>query len=310
MDFYTEFKKLVKSKPHNAVSSRAAHNCSYGDYIYYSKNAYLSYFLMDCADCYYSEYLAKCRDCVDCAYLANGELCYECLDCNDLYNCSFLEDCHGCCDCDFCLDCIDCKNCFGCFGLRRQQFRIFNKPYAQNDWRKKVAALKKNPLQKILKILIPEFEKHPRLFARQLKGGERSLGDYIYFSDNCYQCFNVRNTENCAYVSEILNPEFRSLNNVDCDFSSSIELCYDCHDANQCNNCSFINHCSSCSDCNYCCYCYNCQDCLGCAYLTNKQYCILNRQFTRDEYFFAINKIKEELKNAGVYGKSLADILK
>lgn len=310
MDFYSEFRKLVFSRPHNAVSSRAVENCNFGDYIYRSKNIYLGYFLSDDEDCYYVEHLMKSRDCVDCCYLTASELCYECIDCHGLYNCSFLQDCHNCSDCDFCYDCINCKDCFGSFGLRQQQFCIFNKSYPEDEYREKIKELKKNPPQKTIQIMQPEFDKFPRLYARMLKGGENCFGDYIYFSKNCYQCFNVRNAEDSCYVSEIMNPEYSSSGCIDCDFSTNIQLCYECQTVSMCTNCNFMEHCAFCSDSEYCRFCYNCQDCFGCAYLMNKQYCILNRQFTREEYLIAVAKIKEDLKKAGTYGKSLAEVLK
>ena len=41
----------------------------------------------------------------------------------------------------------------------------------------------------------------------------------------------------------------------------------------------------------------------------NKEYCILNRQFSREEYAVAVAKIRAELKQEGSYGKTLAEIL-
>ncbi len=310
MDFYAEFRKLVDSRPHNAIHSRSVENATYGDYLFRSKNIYLSFFLSEAEDCYYCDYLSKCRDCIDCSYVTGSELCYECVDCSGIYEGSFLQDCHNSSQCEFCFDCINCKDCFGCFGLRQQRFCIFNKVYPEDVYRKKVAEFKKNSPQKILQILSPEFAKHPRLFARLLKGGENSLGDYIYYSKNCFQCFNVRNVENAAYISEMMDQEGSSHECFDCNFGSNLESCYDCHDALGCSNCNFLVSSSFCSDCEYLQYCYNCQNCFGCTYLMNKQYCILNRQFTREEYVLALAKIKGALKKAGTYGKSLAEVLK
>lgn len=310
MDFYAEFRKLVENLPHNALSSKTAENCVFGDYIFRSKNTYLSYFINESQDCYYAEHLVNCRDCVDCMHLTSSELCYECIDGSQLYNCSFLQDCHNCSACDFAIDCINCKNCFGSFGLRNQSFCIFNKNYPEETYYEKVAQLKKNPPQKILEVLLPEFDKHPRLFARLLKGGENCFGDYIYFSKNCYSCFNVRNVENCFYVSEMMHPEVISRDCVDCDFVSESELCYECHNIHACSNSNFLDNCSGCSDSDYLLFCYNCRNCFGCMYLNNKEYCILNRQFSRNEYLFALGQIKEALKKAGIYGRPLAQILK
>lgn len=309
IDFYSELRKLLFGKPANAMNSRSVENCTYGDYLYRCKNAYLSYFLTDSQDCYYSEYLYKSRDCIDCAYLSSSEMCLECVDGNDLYDCQYLQDCHGCARCSYCLDCFNCKDCFGCFGLRHKQFCIFNKPYTEADYHAKLAELKKHPPAKVLKILAPEFEKHPRIYARLLRGADQCFGDYIYFSKKCFQCYNVRNVEDSAYVSEIMNPEQGSATSMDCTFVTNVSNCYECQTVSQASNCNFLEHCANCSDSEYLRYCYNCSNCFGCVYLSNKEYCILNRQFTRDEYLVALAEIKKQLKGKGLYGKHLAEIL-
>ncbi|MEK7524490.1 MAG: hypothetical protein AAB588_05695 [Patescibacteria group bacterium] len=310
MDFYSEFKKFCLSKPQNATASRVAENATFGDYLYRAKNIYLSYFLYDAEDCYYSEYLSKAKDCVDCAYLSGSELCYECVDCTGLYNGSFLQDCHNCSNCEFCLDCMNCKDCFGCFGLRHKQFCIFNKPYTEEEYRRKVGALRQNPPKKIWEILSEEFQKHPRLSSHLVKAGGKSLGDYIYFGNNCYLCFGVQNTSDSAYLTEVLDRETSSSNSIDCNFAVNINSCFECHDVSASTNCLFLEHCASCEDSEYLRQCYNCKNCFGCVYLINKEYCILNRQFTREEYLVALAKIKKELKEAGTYGKPLAEVLR
>lgn len=310
MDFFQEFRKLAFSLPRVSTHNRASQNCDFSDFVSRSKNIYLSFFVNDAEDCYYSGHLMKCRDCVDSSYLSACELCYECVDCTNLYNCSFLQDSHQCSNCDYSYDLLHCKDCFGSFGLRNQQFRIFNKPYSEDDYRKKIHDLKKQPAAKILEALRPEFDKHPRLFSRLLKGDERCFGDYIYFSKNCYLCYNVRNIENAAYASNIMDPEFSSSDIFDCNFGSNLHLCYECQNVFASSNCNFLENCANCADCEYAIFCYNCRNCFGCAYMMNKEYCILNRPFSREEYLALLKKIKGELKVAGLYGKPLAEILK
>jgi len=310
MDFIAELKNLVLIKPLCALNNKSSENCDFADYSHRSKNIYMSWFVTESEDCYYSEYLMKCRDCIDCIQMSSCELCLECTDCSGLYNCSHLQDCHNCSNCNFCYDCLNCKDCFGSFGLRQQKFCIFNKSYSEETYREKLEILKKNSPEKILSILEPEFEKHPRLYSRLLKGGEKCTGDYIYFSKNCHRCFNIRNTSDAAYVSDFLDPQNNSSEVMDCDFCYNLELCYDCFNSNSCNNCNFIENCMGCIDSEYCINCYSCQNCFGCAYIMNKQYCVLNRQCTREEYLSILAKLKKELKKSHQYGKSLADIIK
>jgi hypothetical protein len=53
----------------------------------------------------------------------------------------------------------------------------------------------------------------------------------------------------------------------------------DCVD---CGNCTDCIDCFCCTDCAFC---INCTYCIGCVDWHNKQYCINNVQYTRDEYY-------------------------
>ncbi|MEI6774385.1 MAG: hypothetical protein WCL18_06460 [bacterium] len=41
-----------------------------------------------------------------------------------------------------------------------------------------------------------------------------------------------------------------------------------------------------------------CSYCLGCVGLQNKQFCILNKQYTKEERFILANKIFEDMEKA------------
>jgi hypothetical protein len=43
----------------------------------------------------------------------------------------------------------------------------------------------------------------------------------------------------------------------------------------------------------------DCQDCFACVGLRHKQYCILNKQYTRDEYEVLVPRIIEHMKKTG-----------
>jgi hypothetical protein len=43
---------------------------------------------------------------------------------------------------EYCVLCDDCQACFGCVGLYKKQFHIFNKPYAKDEYWRRVDELK------------------------------------------------------------------------------------------------------------------------------------------------------------------------
>ena len=65
----------------------------------------------------------------------------------------------------------------------------------------------------------------------------------------------------------------------------------DCYGCTRCTDCY---GCYDCKDCTRCDDCYDCTDCMFCKGLIDKKYCILNIQFTEEEYFKKVDELKKE----------------
>lgn len=89
------------------------------------------------------------------------------------------------------------------------------------------------------------------------------------YCDNCHYCERCSECYNCS-------------NSIDC------KLCDNC---SNCNSCNDSDNCSECDGCSNCWNCVNCFNCAYCKCLHNATYCILNVQFTKEEY----EKIMESL---------------
>jgi hypothetical protein len=61
--------------------------------------------------------------------------------------------------------------------------------------------------------------------------------------------------------------------------------------------------CRLCSHQTYCIDCYSCKDCFGCTGLRNKQYCILNRQFSKEKYEEIVPRIIAHMRKTGEWGE-------
>src|SRR5436190_2140193 len=48
---------------------------------------------------------------------------------------------------------------------------------------------------------------------------------------------------------------------------------------------------------------FNCHDCFGCYGLKKSEYCILNKQYTEEEYKRLLPKLVEHMKKTGEWGK-------
>jgi hypothetical protein len=97
---------------------------------------------------------------------------------------------------------------------------------------------------------------------------------------NSYLCFNGKDSEDCMYCNG-----FASLKQcVDTSHCSQSEQCYECFWLTSCNACLYSAQCESSYNLMFCRDCVGCHDCFGSVGLRNKEYCIWNEQYTKEEY--------------------------
>lgn len=113
-----------------------------------------------------------------------------------------------------------------------------------------------------------------------LNSQESEYGDYIVNSKKVYYGFDsTRNVE-----SGFLFDSHRNKNSFDLTYSMDNERCYELVDSIQSYNCAFGKNLEKSTNYIFSHALINCQNCLGCVELKNKNYCILNKQYTPSAY--------------------------
>ncbi|MBI5152515.1 hypothetical protein HZA39_03200 [Candidatus Peregrinibacteria bacterium] len=113
--------------------------------------------------------------------------------------------------------------------------------------------------------------------------GDNINSDYthdVYRLKDCYLVFDGEQARDCYYGETFIHL-------VDCvDFLAlqRSELCYETINSFNCYNCSFTRFCKDCAESNFLIDCIGCKNCFFCANLRQKQYCIFNKQYSREEY--------------------------
>ncbi len=119
--------------------------------------------------------------------------------------------------------------------------------------------------------------------------------EYTNHSDgnkNCYRCYSVFDSENLLYSTNVWK---KGKDCCDCyHLDDGTELLYECIDCFRCYKCQFCIQVRDSTDCLYCYDCRNCQNCYMSYNLRNKQYYILNQQYSKEEYFKKIAEYKLE----------------
>lgn len=291
--FLEELKKIILSQPKLPSRIDYSENCESGDYIFYSKNLYSSF---DCANCTDSAYLYDsyiCANCLDGDYVVECELCYECVDLFKGFNCEYLENCARIRDAAYSYGCDSCHDVFGCVSLRNKSFCIFNRQLSEEEYREKVKKYRALPAEKILEMVEDLKKLYPWTQTNEAQNENTFYGNYIYYDKNCYLCFDSSHNENCAYLYD----SHENSSSFDLTYSFKCELCYEMVDCARIFDCVFSVYSSDSRDSAYIFNCVDVKNCLGCVNLQHKEYCLLNRQLTKEDYEVKSKQILEELKN-------------
>lgn len=304
MSFLKQLEELRFKTPRLFNINIGSENSDYCTHSDKNKNCYLLFAANYNQDCFYGSLIVDSRDCVDCMDTEKCELCYNCSDIIGSYDCNYSSELKNCSNCSFCIDCIGCKNCFGCIGLRQKEYYFFNEKLSKAEYEKRLAAFDfkdREEVHEAQKKLEELEQKTPRRNLRHTNA-EQCLGDRIVNSKNCFYSFGAHECQDCCYLFDC----WRTKDCIDMHFSDGSELCYECYSVGLgCYNCNFSNYIRGSSDCEYCELVFNCKNCFGCVGLQNREYYILNKPYSKDEYFRKVAEIKSAMQRDGEYGKQL-----
>lgn len=301
--FFEQLKDLQEKIPRPHQQGTSSVDCDWCDDVWDSKSSYLSRSIAKTEGIYYGYRVVESKDSMDVSHVYTLDQCYDCTFCFHSYNLYFSQNCHNCIDSSFLYDCRNCTDCFMCFNLRGKQYCIENIQYTKEEYFEK---MKENDLssfkslQKIqekYKNIIKEKAVHKENFNIKTYNSEGS------FMTNCNNCINVLSWEDSENCTNCL----RGLKAKDCiDLTGCWQI--ELSGNNSCATGGYKQKYSSWSDGRFSEYldlCTECENCFGCIGLRNKSYCILNKQYTKEQYEVLVSRIKENMIKDGIYGQFL-----
>lgn len=302
--FFEQFQNLFLQVPKMSLLVDGNENSYYVNQSGWDKNCYLCFSADHNEDSFYSQDTYYSKDICDSLLTYRSELCYESLYSRNCYNCRYIQNCKNCSNSWFLKNCIGCTDCFGCVNLRNKQYHFNNIQYTKERYFKKLEALSLGNYSFITlaqKGFFDFTKTLPHKFAEG-EGNENVIGNYVSNSHNARECYESSNLENCSFCENIRGAK-------DCidvnRWGQFAELCYDSNSIGEgVYNVLFCDKCwGAASNLTYCIECIGCVDCFGCVGLRNAQYCILNKQYTKEEYFILRDKIIEHMKQTGEWGE-------
>lgn len=297
--FFEQFLELDTVAPKMNLWQVNTNNSDYSNYIVDSSDCYMCFTALGGNEsCMYSSYLTESLNCIDCDHITKCDRCYECFNCDSCYNCKFCVDSSTCRDSYFLRDCNNCSDCFGCVGLKDKQYCIFNEQYSKEEYEAKLDEFKitaRTNFTHFEEKAMRLWNKFPRRYMHGKKN-EDVTGDYALASSKCDNAFFVNNCEESKNLFFTIGLK----DSMDVTVSPiQNELLYECHAVPKQNyNIKFSDLCSNgCNNIEYSSGCNSSSNLFGCIGLLKKEFCILNKQYTKEEYEALLPKIKQHMQD-------------
>ncbi len=296
--FFEQFNDLLYRVPLISLFDSKSVNTRFCNTVTEHKNCYMVSAGWSNEDSMYSNRISFCRETTDSYICHKLEFGYENIHCADSYRLMHSKQAYNCTDSYFLYDCRNCLDCFMCSNLRNKSYCIRNKQYTKEEYEKIIVDLgldKSNNISKFKQ----EFKKLELNSVHRFSNIINCInvtGDNIANSKDSKYVFDLaggaENTKYCNWGTYGLKDSYDTGPGT----GGKSELTYEGVSIGVANsNCKFGAIVWNSNDVEYAFNCYNLKNCFGCISLRDKSYCILNKQYSKEEYEELVPKIKQHM---------------
>ncbi len=262
------------------------------------KNCYLVFNANHDEDCGYGNGIDECKNSYDNSNLKKSESCYGCfwvLSCNKAF---FSSLCAESASIWFSRECRGCTDCFGCVNLRNKSYCFNNEQLTKEEYFKRLEALKLDTWSGLTVAWQKAKEFWLTFPIKNLQGmlNANVSGDFVSFSKNVHHGYVIAEGQDLRYIQ--YSQALPTTDSMDVTVTGATELVYE--SATSGWGATRLKFCWECwdggSDFEYCMHCGGtAMNLFGCVSVRNKQYCILNKQYSKEDYFALRKKIIEQM---------------
>ena len=299
--FFEQFDELLNKSFLLALFSTNLENCAYCNQEINSANSYMCTGGNDNRDCFYCTSSIHGTDMSDCWGVGFSEKVHDSVFSVACFNCEYLYNCHMCNDCILCTDCVGCDHCFGSTNLRYKKYYFFNEQLPKQEYLKRIQEY--TDTYDGMMEAKARFKRHklkfPYKFVTVIASEEGCTGDVILNCKNVKDSYYSFKSENARYVYIIAHMK----DVMDILSTGTGELSYEIASSTKPYGSAFFSSCDLVSNSYYCYNCTNSSDLFGCVSLNKKQYCIFNKQYSKEEYEQQVGQLIVRMTSDGEWGE-------
>jgi len=299
--FFEQMIELQKITPHMALINDypTLINSDYVNNAGSLKNCYLIFNADFDENVLYSSIVVRVKDSMDCYMVGESELMYQDIDTKGYKN-FFCESCTGCNESYFLRSCLGCSYCFGCINLRNKKYHIFNESFSKEEYFEKIKEFKLNTYSGLIQTQKKVYEfwlKYPHKYMHNNAQNLNATGDYVFNAKNARNCYQARLLEDARYCQFITLPTAKDIYDVT-EWGNGVQRTVDSLGVGEGVDMVKFTCCAwhqGTMEVEYGMYNTSCKYTFGCINLKSKQYRILNKQYSEEDYKILRARIVEDM---------------
>ena len=296
ISFFDNYEKLfLETNIFNVIDHWGAENSDYADMVYNSKNAYLSTVIIsNCENVLYS--ISTKDNCTNVlnsiATWSNSENIYFCSGILNSFKVFYSRFINNSNNIWFSTNMIGCQECINCNDLENQKYYINNEKLEKTEYLKQKKEILKNK---------SNFEET----YSKLDSKWKNINSTNTTWSSMFSSENVENGYFWYYVKDSKNVMFTWWvdwdNNMYDVFTAGSPTAHDFYWVMWANweNLYCCKNITISSNLFYSYWCDSCSFCIWCIWLKNKNYCILNKQYSKEDFEILSDKIFWKMEENG-----------
>lgn len=302
--FFEQLKELFISVPkattYSSVSTGPNINSEYVNQAGGLKNSYLVFNSGPGEEIMYSRGMRNSRDSNDCYFGVSVENCYECVNVSNSSNIFWGKNTFNSFNSGLILNCRNINDCFACVNLQNKSHCFMNEQLTPEEYKKRMNEIMGSYSK--MKEIQKKFDGFSLQFPRRENNNLKTVdctGDYLFECKEVKNSFEAARAENCKnlFSSKDITD---SIGTIGYGFKSEMLL-----ETVATGYCSSAVGCYAVEGSQNVFYSFgirNCKNCIGCSGLKNASYCILNKQYSKEEYEKTSEHIITELTKKEICG--------
>ena len=300
--FFQQFKELEMMIPLPSIRVERSENCDFNNDMRDCSNCYM------CSRTHMSQNLLytyrgnKSSNSADCMQITKSDGLYQCVECVNCNNSKFLYFCSECSDSAYMMDCRNCMDCFMCTNMRNKRYCFLNEQLSKEDYYKKLEEFDTGALYMVHAANEMFADMKKRTIRRNLMivNCENSTGDNLFDCKKCHMCFGTQFSEDGRHLWDVklykdsMDAYSGGRNSELIYYTTAVAASY---------NVQFCLRTSECRDVMYSFFINSSKNIFGCIGLKRNEYCILNKQYSKEDYEALLPKIIEHMQSTGEFGK-------